>query len=230
MTKTSIDYHPAREWIQSLIETHKMTVTSIASQSMVSQSTLSRFMRGETLNLSANVLAALRRAFPTNIPPELAVSENGSLPLIATETMFGLTSPDAKKIPVWGIFPKRDADEFLINPIPVNYIETPARLMRFGKLAAFYAPDESMAPRWSSGEPVLVDLNRPAGIGDVCFARLLPATDANETESFIFRILGQRSNGFVNFRSFAMPDRDIKIEIRRILEIRHVLTWADMLI
>lgn len=216
--ETSTTSDPVRDWLLDLLRQRSLSVNAAAGRAGVSQSTLSRFLRGQTERLSPHIVEALRQALASHASPP---------PLRAAPSMMRLESPEPDAIPFWGIHP-RGEDEFEANPLAVSFLSAP-HLRNRSKLAAFYAPDDTMAPRWFAGEPVVVNLVRPAAVGAPCLTRLLHADDPNGNESFIFRVLGNRSDGRVHFHSYAEPDRMIGIEIRRVLEIRAVLGWSDIL-
>lgn len=228
MTTRELDLNPVRAWLNDLIHERGSTVTAVARAAGTAQSTLARFMSGATEDLRPSTLAAIAAAYPDRLPvevQELIAGRQLSPPLTPAVRP---AAAEADRVPVWAAFPRSESDEFTLNMQPVTYLGAPVATAKFGRLAAFYAFDDAMAPRWTAGEPVLVDLFRPAAAGEVCLARLAPDRNGG-LETFLFRILGRRTDGHVRFTSFARPDQPTTVPIARILEVRRVLNWADLL-
>lgn len=226
--QVSGDAEMIRDWLRGLIKAAGSTPTAVARQAGVGQSTLARFLGGETKSLSKLTIGALVRTFHDAAPEELRLMVSGEPGSQLAPVMFGLDRSTDNRVPVWAAIAHLGSAEFELKPAPIGWLAAPSAAARFAKLVAFYAPDETMAPRWHTGEPVIVDLARPAAPGDPCLARLLPEDDATKPETFLFRVLGQRGDGAVRFTTLADPADEVRIAIRRILEIRRVLSWADL--
>jgi hypothetical protein len=134
------------------------------------------------------------------------------------------------KIPIWGVHPVQRDGEFRLNAVPVNFLERGAVANKSLKLAAFFAPDETMAPRWHAGEPVVFDRAKPASIGDYAVIKMHPDTaHANDEETYLFRKIGRRSDGQLHLSALDDQIGETTVPIGRILEVRHVLNWTDLL-
>lgn len=229
MTETETDHEQLVQWINALVKAEKSTPSQVALKRGFSPSTLTRFLNGETKSLSKDVLRKLATDSAVIVP--LFLQRRLDLPLKNQReqdvNIWSTTTDD--RIPVWGIHPTQRDGEFKLNPMAVSFLERVNVANRSLKLAAFYAPDETMSPRWSAGEPVLYDRAKPAGAGDFAMVRLAPATDPNAEETYLFRQVVRRSNGMLHLVALTAPETPISIPLERVLEVRHVLTWSDLL-
>jgi hypothetical protein len=132
-------------------------------------------------------------------------------------------------IPVWGVVPCRSGGEFRLNPHPLTELRRPETNAIGRDTVAFYAPDETMAPRWEMGEPVLLDLSRPGSAGRPVVLTLTPTDGPNNTEVMLFRRYIGRRNGLVHLERLDGEPQE-PIPILRLLEIRHVFDWKELLI
>ncbi len=134
------------------------------------------------------------------------------------------------KIPVWGTHPLRRDGEFRMNAIPVYFLEHSAITAKSLKLAAFYAPDETMAPRLHAGEPVLFDRARSARSGDDALICLkAESTSPNEEETYLFRRVDKRSDGMLYLSALDERTKPVQIPLDRVKDVQRVLTWSDLL-
>jgi hypothetical protein len=131
-------------------------------------------------------------------------------------------------IDVWGVHPLQPEGEFRLNAAtPLQRLRRPPEIQASNKLIAFYAPDDTMAPRWNAGEPVFVDLGRPGSIGDAVLVRLAaPEDHPDDTETHLFRRYEGRRDGSLLTSAYQL-DGIQKVPLSRLLEVRRVLSWRE---
>jgi transcriptional regulator with XRE-family HTH domain len=214
-------------WIEQILRHKSMKAAQLAKEAKVPQSVLSRILNGETRYPSRETLAALAASSPIAVPRSVQLK----LDQTATSTRDALanqiTRNSSGRIPIWGIHPIQRDGEFRLNAVPVNSLRAPAMGEGSLKLAAFYAPDETMSPRWNAGEPVVFDLARPATNGDIAVIKLLNQAEPNADETYLFRRIIRRSDGLLHLED--MQENFSSIPLDRVLEVRHVLNWSDLL-
>ncbi len=218
-----------RRWVDDLAQREGVTITKIAKRSGVPQSSLSRIKNGEVKNPTPGTVARLAATYPTGIPPAIrAFLEQHDMPS-GGFLPSPIVAPAHEAIPVWGVHPIARTAEFHLNAHAVATLRRPPGLLATRHLIAFYAPDDTMSPRWHAGEPVVVDLTRPAAIGQYALVRLSHPSDQNGDEVYVFRRLLRRGDGHLWVTT---DDRDAPpegIPLQRVLEPRRVLDWADLL-
>lgn len=217
-----------RSWVQQILAHERMDATAFARRISISQATLSRLLSGNTDTPMPRTLRALAQHSPIAVPAPIQKLLD-SAPAPAGEQGVNIGLSPSTDIPIWGVHPLPASDEFHMNPTPVNTLRRPPAMLMARRIIAFYAPDETMAPRWNMGEPVLVDLHRPATIGAYCLARLTPTHDPNADEVYLFRRYDGRRAGKVFFSTAAGSLGETGVAIKRILDVRRVLDWTDLL-
>ena len=219
----------ARGWIDAIVKHTRSSISAVAADNGLDPATLQRFMKGETRMLRFHSLQKLASRSPIPLPPSvqrlLDTSPSGRREQdVNVHANFSYDS-----IPIWGVIPFERDGEFKLNPIPVSEISRSVFPSKSLKLAAFYAPDDTMSPRWRAGEPVLFDLSRPAARGDFALIRLSAQRDPNDTETYLFRLLGSRSGD--NLELFTLEDehKPVMIPRTRVQIVHHVLTWSELI-
>lgn len=229
MSTSDTDLAPAlRAWVDDILKRESLDPTKLARLTGVSQSSLSRFKSGETQKLSPRSVHRLAAHYPTGVPQEVKrLLSRFNLP--DDEAPRPEAANDLPGIPIWGVHPIGHTGEFHANAIAVAHLRRPPGLRHARHIIAFYAPDDTMAPRWQSGEPVVVDLNRAAGSGSYALIRLSNPSDKNGDDVYTFRFILRRSDGQVWLGTDNPDDEPAGIPIDRILEARRVLDWRDLL-
>ena len=205
--------------------------SQLADERGFNPSTITRFLGGKTRMLSDAVLSKLAINSPVTVPlvvqRKLDRNNRG-----VREHLVNIQSPMMDvSIPVWGVHPVRRDGEFKLNTIAVYYLDRSCVANKGMQLAAIYAPDETMAPRWSAGEPVIYDRAKSGTTGGYAMVHLAaPAETPNETETWLFRKIEKRSGGFLHLVALDEVTPPVQIPIDRVLEVKHVLNWSEILV
>ena len=225
---------PVRGWVRGLMQALNTDPTGLARLADINQSILSRFMNGRTAELGPSTLHALARV--ATIPTPGAVQATLDRPQHRRRTRDAALTPSgtmpagvAQELPVWGVHPWEPDGEFYLNPVPVQVLQRPATMAGSRRMACFYAPDETMAPRWQMGEPVVVDLMRPPTQGAVALVKLANERQPNGDETFLLRRYDGRDGDCVLLSQLTDAPGALRLRMTRILEMRRVLGWSEFL-
>lgn len=213
-------------WAQEIVAHENITTTELARRANISQPTMSRLVNGETPNPSLETLRALADISPIAVPAAIK-----SLLDRRTDTRQERevnASPAIDGIPIWGVHPLHRDGVLKMNQMPLSFLRRPSTLPPLRRLAAFYAPDETMAPRWQMGEPVIIDLLRPGNFGQYCLLEFSPE-NPNDTEEFYFRRYDRRSDGMCWLSTACGEPGELKIPVARLLGVKRILDWSDLL-
>jgi transcriptional regulator with XRE-family HTH domain len=214
-------------WVREILEHTGYTPSALARESEASQSSLSRFLNGDAETLSNQTLAKIARVSPVAIPRQIQAILDRH-PGLRIERSVNTSLTEGENVPVYGVIPVARDGEFALNPVALTFFRRAAGARTSRKLIAFYAPDETMAPRWQPGEPIFVDLARPGAQGEYVLIKLAALEDQpNETETYLFRRYDGRRSGLLNAGALDGTS-DACIPISRVLEVRRALTWSDM--
>ena len=216
-----------RQWIDALVTHERTTPSTLARARGINPSTVTRFLNGETKMLSAIALQKLMTNSPVAVPNLLQKKIDLSTPNKRGQELHIFQPISEGGIPIWTALPLSRDQEFYLNTAGAEIIERPFFARKKFKIAIFYAPDDTMAPRWRAGEPVIFDLAKPASDGDIAVIKLIHPSDKNGLDTYIFRKLGRRRNGQLEFFKLSNPDEPEHVSLERVLEVRHVLTWED---
>jgi hypothetical protein len=217
-----------RTWVRDLAARKNTTPSGLALESNVSQPSISRFLRGDTDMLSPMNLARLAAVATQPVPPAIQeiIDRVGA---VGRERLVNNLTPVFGEIPVWGTHPCVPEGEFRLNPVSLHHLARPPGMVASNKVVAFFAPDDTMAPRWFAGEPVFVDLARPGSYGDTVLIKLAALPDSpNESETALFRRYVARRDGHLIAGTFS-DEEPVRIPLTRLLEVRRALTWSDLL-
>lgn len=217
-----------RAFVRQRLEHEGINPTQLARKAGINQPTLTRLLNGETNAPNAATIRALVRDSPVAVPILLR-NHLDQAPAGSLEQDVNYSSA-AEGIPVWGVHPVAPDGEFRFNAVPLLFLPRPSTLQPGRKLAAFYAPDETMSPRWAMGELVLMDNARPPTIGGYCVVEMSPTSDPNAPELFLFRRYDGARNGEL---LLARPDGqvgELRVPRARQLSLRRVLNWQDIVI
>lgn len=218
-----------RQWIGALVAHERTTASTLARARGVNPSTITRFLNGETKMLSVAALQKLAAASPVAVPNLLQKKIDLSAPTKRGHELSIFQPISEDGIPIWTALPLSRDHEFYLNTAGAEIVERPLFAKKKFKIAIFYAPDDTMAPRWRAGEPVVFDLAKPASEGDIAIIKLTNPGDKNGHDTHLFRKLGRRRNGNLEFFKLSTPDEPEHTPLERVLEVRHVLTWEDMI-
>jgi transcriptional regulator with XRE-family HTH domain len=216
-----------RTWVNEIAQQRGLTISALARESGAGQPTISKFMAGKTDMISATTLSRLAELAEGPLPPLIkqAIAKRPKLSQLREVTHF---AKPYGSIDVWGVHPVTPNGEFRLNSDnPLQIFARPLDIQASSKLIAFYAPDDTMAPRWTAGEPVFVDLGRPGAPGDNVLIRLSAATDSpDDTETHLFRRYDGRRDGAVLTTGYGLDEQQ-RTPLSRLLEVRRVLTWRE---
>lgn len=111
----------------------------------------------------------------------------------------------------------------------VTYFARPAGLAGKDKVYGLFAQGSSMSPRFSDGEGLLVDGQRPPMIGDDVVVYLVaPQGDGQETTAVLLKRLVRRTAEHVELEQFN-PALTFKVERERVLRIHRVIPWSELI-
>lgn len=219
---------PARDLVLKLLANHNLSANAFARMSGITQSSVSRLLDGKAEQLSADNLEKLTRAFPEIIlPRDLQQIVDRKIGSRKNEAM-GVTTKVLPPIDVWGTHPVHRDGEFRLNGAnPMQRLTRPQNMQASHKTIAFFAPDDTMAPRWSAGEPVFVDFGRAGALGEIVLVTMSAGPEEpNETETHLLRRYDSRRDGAILVTELA-SGAQTAIPLARLLEVRHVLTWRE---
>lgn len=230
MASTESELAPViRKWVNDILQQEGIDPTKLARLTGVSQSSLSRLRSGDSDKLAPRSLQKLARRYGAGTPPEVK-ELLAKMNLLPDDTAGAPASEsEGAGIPIWGVIPIGKSGEFFANALPVAHLRRPPALRQARHIVAFYAPDDTMAPRWTAGEPVVVDLNRPASAGNYALIKLLHPHDENGDEVYIFRRIVRRGEGKLWVCTEEPGAEAEGIPLARLLEPRRVLDWRDLL-
>ena len=218
--------NPTRTWIRRTLLALEIDATTLARRSNVAQSSISRFLSGATEALQTRTLSAIAQVSPV-APPETVRKIVDRAPPSAHGSRVSFVSSDHGGLPLWGVHPVEEEGEFRLNPIPLQTLNRPPGSASH-KMAAWYAHDDTMSPRWRQGDLVMVDLARPAVEGGFALVRLTPNDGPDRDETFLFRQYLGRGKGYIRLRGCGLEDADASVPLKRVLQTHHILDWRDL--
>ncbi len=220
-----------RAWIEMIVQDAGTTPSQLADERGFNPSTLTRFLGGKTRMLSTAILAKLATNSPVSVPITVQKKIDRTNKNTNEHRVVNMQSLIMDgRIPVWGVHPVRRDGEFKLNTIAVYFLERAGVANKSMRLAAIYAPDETMSPRWSAGEPVIFDLAKSGTTGGFAMIHLsAPEDSPNDTETWLFRKIEKRSGGFLHLIALGEGTEPVQIRLDRVLEVKHVLNWSEIL-
>lgn len=137
-------------------------------------------------------------------------------------------SPDLwpRDLPVSGTDPAGDNGAMAISDEPVEFVRRPPGLQSVPDAYGFYVLDDTMAPRYPSGELCLVHPHRPPRPGDDIVIRL-KAEEGSQAKAYLRRFLRQSSDAII-CQQFD-PAQDVAFPRERILSIHKVMPLHELL-
>lgn len=217
-----------RDWLREIMRHGGFDATSLARQAGLPQSTVTRILNGDVSHPTVRTLSLIAAKSPVAVPKQVQIRLDRATPS-AREQGVNVSANFSDGIPVWGVFPVRRDREFHVNSVPLVHLPRPASFAPGRRLVAFYAPDETMAPRWRMGEPVLVDLLRQATTGSFALVKLTDGEDPNAEEVYLFRRYDGRRGGAIQLAAADDPYVVENVPLARVLEVRKVLDWEDII-
>jgi len=121
------------------------------------------------------------------------------------KTSAGARKPDApapsadtwpRDLPVSGANPAGENGAMALSAEPVEFVRRPPGLQSVPDAYGFYVMDDTMAPRYPSGELCLVHPHRPPRPGDDVVIRLTPG-DGETQKAYLRRFLRQSADEIV---------------------------------
>jgi phage repressor protein C with HTH and peptisase S24 domain len=228
MRRADQELHTATvDWINKTVERGYPHITALSEAAGVPQSSLSRLLQRPEYVLSASSLRKIAQVSEAPIP-QVVKNLLDRTPGKVQERPKNM--PGYKQgIPLWGCHLVSRDGEFRLNPVSLQSMQRPIGMAASDKVVAFYAPDDSMSPRWDAGEIVLIDLMRSAKPGDYALVTLLATQESpNETETAYLRRLEGRNGGRLHLSALSPDLPPLSFPIERVAEVRRALTWNDV--
>ncbi len=215
------------DWVNRTVERGYAHVTALSEVAGVSQSSFSRLFSNPAYMLSPASLARIALVSEAPVPPQLKKLLD-RVPARRQEREVNIRASKAG-IPVWSCHPVVRDGEFKLNPMSVQDLTRPPSMSGTAKVVGFYAPDDTMAPRWMAGELVLIDLARSGTSGDFVLITLHSTSDRpNDDETNLLRRLDKRSGGYVHLSSLNPDMPAEKYPLDRVANTRRALNWNDI--
>ena len=222
------DRNDVRSWVVQVMQKLETDPTGLARSAGIAQSTLSRYLRGESESLSIRTIEQIAAVSEVAAPQPIRKLLDQRRSIARERGVNKATAKDEDGLPVWGTHPVERDGAFHFNTEPVSILRRPPSLADARRAIAFYAPDETMSPRWRMGELVVADMVRPGTIGGFVIVELTPTHDPNALEVYLFRRYDGRKNGRIFLSCLHEGSADEPISLDRVLQVRRVLDWNDL--
>ena len=126
------------------------------------------------------------------------------------------------RLSVFAAHPQRDDGAFNLNMTQLTTVLAPRILRTWPGAYAFYAPDETMAPRWNKSELVLVQPDRPVGNGDYA---MVEVGENQQGKLYLFRQMLRMEGTTMVLAAHAPGIENVRVKGAAI----RVVDWAELL-
>lgn len=133
----------------------------------------------------------------------------------------------ARDLPMRGIAVMGDDGDFSFNGDVADYIPRPPSLLHKRKAFGIYATNDSMEPAYSDGDPVVIDPDRPPGIGDDVVIEMKPGPNGEPGACYLKRLV-RRGPPTIIVRQYN-PLKDIPFQHDQVLHIYRVVPRRELL-
>lgn len=132
-----------------------------------------------------------------------------------------------RDLPVSGTHPAGQNGAMTLSDDPVEFVRRPPGLQSVPDAYGFYVLDDTMAPRYPSGELCLVHPHRPPRPGDDVVIKLKPGEDGAPPKAFLRRFL-RHSEGEIVCEQFT-PKMEVGFARDTIDSIHKVMPLHELL-
>lgn len=108
----------------------------------------------------------------------------------------------------------------------IGTIRSPDHLNGFSGLYVLYVEGESMAPQFSSGDPIVINPNKPARIGDVVVVRMRGQGGADEATLGVYL---RRDDGDIVIGKHNPHGSEVRLPGQMVLSVEKVLSPAELI-
>lgn len=132
-------------------------------------------------------------------------------------------------VPILGVaVDGTNESDFHLNGETVDFVPKPPGLQNAKDIYALYVANDSMYPRFSSGEVFYVNPHRVPSIGDDVVIELIPDTEGDSAGPGYLKRLKHRSPGKIIVEQFN-PPREIEFASDAVKLIHRVVPWQEAL-
>lgn len=237
---SGMDWH---ERAKTALERKKWTVADLQRATAIPYDRLNKQLRGDVKNprgddqkLIADALGVrllwLRDGLEpmTEGPKDAAPLPPEPLPPGETMTEAPMLSRHDMPldVPVYGTAVGGSMGDFQLNGQVVDYIRRPPSLTRARNAFAIFYANDSMFPRYETGDPIYVNPSRPPGPGDDVLIEMHGEGDGEPGAAYVKRLV-KRSASFVMLQQFNPPRSDIKIDLAKIRNLWRIVPPKELL-
>lgn len=183
----------------------------------------------EILDTTSDWLLGREHGIERTIPDEANISADlfqrlpKTLPIYGTALGADLEFGDAN-----GVVVKVEQTEVHMSA-PLDFMARPIGVTGRPDLYVVSVSGHSMEPRYDSGERLLIDPKRPAGVGDDVVVQLRgPTFDGEEIKHVLIKQLVKRRPGVVVLRQFN-PAFEFEVPNEQVSVVHRVMSWDEAL-
>jgi len=205
--------------IRAILRDHGITQSALAERIGVRQSTVSRWLNGQTPDPAAQErLESMRagRGAPQLPPPRPPSNASEPIP-----TPRG----GDDRIPILGVGRGGDDGRFELNGETIGYTMRPKSLIGVKGAYSIYVVGDSMEPRYEAGELVQVNPHKPAQPGRDVVVQLYPTADGEQGEGLIKRLV-RMTPSYVVLKQFN-PPMEFELERKIVKSVHLIVGRAD---
>lgn len=203
-----------------ILKERGLSARDVAHRAKLGHTTVQHILDGSSRNPRSDTLVRIATAIGLPVQSFLGIGQGAS-----EDAMVALRKQDVggASIPVFGVPKGVRQGTFFLNREPLTKLLPPRVLMFWPGAFAFYAPDDTMAPRWKAGEVVLVQPDRPPRDGDHVIAE---SGSINGQPTWVFRQLVRREGDVAVLRAY---NHDLVPEPARVRGmLQRVVDWPEL--